>query len=49
MLAAQVADGYGNDAGIAALWASIGVWMLARLLTLAPRAASQRWLRTGTG
>ena len=34
-------------AGQLALWASIGVWMLARLATLAVRVRSRAWLVTG--
>ncbi|MET0522969.1 MAG: MATE family efflux transporter [Jiangellaceae bacterium] len=34
-------------AGQLALWASIGVWMLARLATLAVRARSRAWMVTG--
>jgi Na+-driven multidrug efflux pump len=34
-------------AGQLALWASIGVWMLARLATLAVRVRSPAWLVTG--
>ena len=49
LLAAALADTRGSMVGIAALWASIGVWMIARVVTLAPRAASERWLRTGLG
>lgn len=46
-LAASVADGRGTPAGLVALWLAIGGWMVARVLTLAPRARSERWLVTG--
>jgi putative MATE family efflux protein len=48
LLVTQVTETRGADVGMAALWGAIGVWMLARALTLVPRAASERWLRTGT-
>jgi putative MATE family efflux protein len=35
-------------AGIVALWSAIGGWVLARLVTLVPRARSARWMVTGT-
>lgn len=35
-------------AGIVALWLAMGGWMLARLVTLVPRARSTRWMVTGT-
>jgi putative MATE family efflux protein len=48
VLAAQVASSRPDTLGIVVLWLAIGGWMLARLLTLASRARSQRWLVTGT-
>ncbi|KAB8196440.1 MATE family efflux transporter [Nonomuraea phyllanthi] len=33
--------------GVVALWCALGVWMLARLLTLVRRAAGTAWLVTG--
>jgi putative MATE family efflux protein len=35
------------DAGLLWLWAALGLFMLARLATLAPRARSDAWLVTG--
>jgi putative MATE family efflux protein len=35
------------DLGLVALWAAIGVWMLARLLTLALRERGDSWVVTG--
>ncbi|MGH8824700.1 MAG: MATE family efflux transporter [Jiangellaceae bacterium] len=40
-------SGVSGVAGIAALWAAIGVWVLARLVTLAYRERSGAWLVTG--
>ena len=37
----------GATEGIVALWLAIGGWVLVRLVTLAPRARSTRWLVTG--
>jgi putative MATE family efflux protein len=45
--AVTVAGRYGAGVGMAALWAAVGGWMLARLVTLAPRARSERWIVTG--
>jgi putative MATE family efflux protein len=45
--AGRVTDEQGTSAGLVALWLAIGGWMLARAVTLAPRARSQRWLVTG--
>ncbi|MEV0613415.1 MATE family efflux transporter [Nonomuraea sp. NPDC050404] len=42
--AALLASGY----GVVALWCALGVWMAARLITLARRAAGTAWLITGT-
>jgi Na+-driven multidrug efflux pump len=36
-----------GTAGLVALWAAIGVWILARLMTLALRERSSAWLVTG--
>jgi hypothetical protein len=36
-----------GSAGLVALWAAIGVWILARLMTLALRERSSAWLVTG--
>ncbi|GAA2125494.1 MATE family efflux transporter [Actinomadura napierensis] len=38
---------YGADAGIAGLWAAIGLWMGTRLVTLGLRARGDRWMVTG--
>ena len=46
-LAGGVADERGTSAGLVALWLAIGGWMVARVVTLAPRARSERWLVTG--
>jgi len=35
------------DAGLLGLWAALGLFMLARLVTLAPRARGDAWLVTG--
>jgi putative MATE family efflux protein len=35
------------DLGLVGLWAAIGVFMLGRLVTLAPRARGEAWLVTG--
>ncbi|SEG78691.1 putative efflux protein, MATE family [Nonomuraea solani] len=35
------------DFGVVALWCALGVWMLARLITLTRRAAGTAWLVTG--
>jgi hypothetical protein len=35
-------------AGLIGLWLAIGVWTLARLITLALRERSSRWLITGS-
>ncbi|GAA3145333.1 MATE family efflux transporter [Nonomuraea roseoviolacea subsp. carminata] len=35
------------DFGIVALWCALGVWMVARLITLGRRAAGTAWLVTG--
>ncbi|MEV0389920.1 MATE family efflux transporter [Nonomuraea sp. NPDC050643] len=40
---ALVAAGF----GVVALWCALGIWMLARLLTLGRRAAGSAWLVTG--
>jgi putative MATE family efflux protein len=45
--AGRVAAEQGTSAGLVALWLAIGGWMVARVVTLAPRARSQRWLVTG--
>lgn len=47
-LAVEVGSSRGTTAGIVALWLAMGGWVLARLVTLAPRARSQRWLVLGT-
>jgi Na+-driven multidrug efflux pump len=36
-----------GSAGLVALWGAIGVWMLARLVTLILRERSGAWLVTG--
>ncbi|MEV0197976.1 MATE family efflux transporter [Nonomuraea sp. NPDC050691] len=36
-----------TDFGIVALWCALGVWMVARLITLGRRAAGAAWLVTG--
>jgi Na+-driven multidrug efflux pump len=36
-----------TGAGLVALWTAIGVWMLARLVTLGSRAMGDAWLVTG--
>jgi putative MATE family efflux protein len=41
------ASGASGVAGLVALWAAIGVWVLARLATLAYRERSGAWLVTG--
>ncbi|SDK01927.1 MATE family efflux transporter [Nonomuraea jiangxiensis] len=41
--AAVLAAGY----GVVALWCALGVWMIARLITLVRRAAGTAWLVTG--
>ncbi|NUP01195.1 MAG: MATE family efflux transporter [Nonomuraea sp.] len=41
--AAFLASGF----GVAALWCALGVWMVARLITLMRRAAGTAWLVTG--
>ena len=46
-LARSVADEQGTSAGLVALWLAIGGWMVMRVVTLAPRARSERWLVTG--
>ncbi len=38
---------YRMDAGLAGLWAAIGLWMLTRMLTLSLRARGDRWMVTG--
>lgn len=47
VVAALVASSQRDTLGIVVLWLAIGGWMLARLVTLAPRTRSQRWLVTG--
>lgn len=47
LLAARVGATRGDVAGIVALWLAMGGWVLARLVTLAPRARSPRWLVLG--
>ncbi|WP_043614992.1 MATE family efflux transporter [Nonomuraea candida] len=42
--AALLASGF----GVVALWCALGVWMVARLITLVRRAAGTAWLVTGT-
>ncbi|GGQ00804.1 putative MATE family efflux protein [Actinomadura coerulea] len=36
-----------TDAGLAGLWAAIGLWMLTRMITLSLRARGDRWMVTG--
>ncbi|MEV0593378.1 MATE family efflux transporter [Nonomuraea cavernae] len=38
---------FAADFGIVALWCALGVWMIARLITLGRRAAGTAWLVTG--
>ncbi|MEU6034316.1 MATE family efflux transporter [Actinomadura sp. NPDC047616] len=38
---------YGAGAGLVGLWLAIGLWMVARLITLAVRALGDAWLVTG--
>ncbi|WP_246342211.1 MATE family efflux transporter [Actinomadura verrucosospora] len=38
---------YGADAGLAGLWAAIGLWMATRMVTLGLRARGDRWMVTG--
>ncbi|MEW2357870.1 MATE family efflux transporter [Spirillospora sp. NPDC029432] len=38
---------YGTGAGLLGLWLAIGVWMVARLITLGHRARGEAWLVTG--
>jgi Na+-driven multidrug efflux pump len=40
-------SGVSGAAGLVALWAAIGVWVLARLVTLAYRERTGAWLVTG--
>jgi Na+-driven multidrug efflux pump len=42
--AALLASGF----GVVALWCALGVWMVARLITLVRRASGTAWLVTGT-
>ncbi|GAA4130503.1 MATE family efflux transporter [Actinomadura keratinilytica] len=38
---------YGTGAGLVGLWLAIGLWMVARLITLGVRALGDAWLVTG--
>lgn len=46
-LAGRAADAGGVSVGLVALWLAIGGWVVARVVTLAPRARSERWVVTG--
>ncbi|HEX4812032.1 MAG TPA: MATE family efflux transporter [Nonomuraea sp.] len=45
--AAFLAAGLDGGLGVVTLWGALGVWMIARLITLVRRAAGTAWLVTG--